>query len=45
MAKPSLADTELCPAAYWEHQGCHFIICKTGDSNYRCQLYYRVHQM
>ena len=54
--EPMLADTELrlnpyateltpCPAAYWEHQGCHFIICKTGDSNYRCQFYYRVHQM
>ena len=54
--EPMLGDTELrlnpyateltpCPAAYWEHQGCHFIICKTGDSNYRCQFYYRVHQM
>jgi len=54
--EPTLADTELrlnpyateltpCPAAYWEHEGCHFIICKTGDSNYRCQFYYRVHQM
>jgi hypothetical protein len=39
--EPSLADTELrmnayateltpCPAAYQEHQGRHFIICKTG---------------
>lgn len=54
--EPMLGDTELrlnpyateltpCPAAYWEHQGCHFIICKTGESNYRCQFYYRVHQM
>ena len=54
--EPMLGDTELrlnpyateltpCPAAYWEHQGCHFIICKTGDSKYRCQFYYRVHQM
>ena len=54
--EPMLADTELrlnpyateltpCPAAYWEHEGCHFIICKTGDSKYRCQFYYRVHQM
>ena len=54
--EPMLADTEQrlnphateltpCPAAYWEHQGCHFILCKSGDSRYRCQFYYRVHQM
>jgi len=54
--EPDLADIELrlnpyateltpCPAAYWEHQGCHFITSKTGDSRYRCQFYYRVHQM
>ena len=54
--EPMLGDTELrlnpyateltpCPAAYWEHAGCHFIVCKTGESNYRCQFYYRVHQM
>ena len=40
-------ETELvpCPTAYWEHEGCHFVVCKTGDSRYRCQFYYRVHQM
>jgi hypothetical protein len=54
--EPQLADTELrlnpfsteltiCPAAYWEHEGCHFIVCKTGEPRYRCQFYYRVHQM
>ena len=39
--------TELtpCPAAYWEDEGCHFIVCKSGDSRYRCQFYYCVHQM
>ena len=39
--------TELtpCPAAYWEDEGCHFMVCKSGDSRYRCQFYYRVHQM
>jgi hypothetical protein len=51
-----LADTELrlnpyetelsaCPAAFWEHEGCKFIVCKTGEPRYRCQFYYRVHQM
>jgi hypothetical protein len=54
--EPDLADIELrlnpyateltvCPASYWERQGCHFIVCKSGDSRYRCQFYYRVHQM
>jgi hypothetical protein len=54
--EPVLADIELrlnpyateltaCPAAYWEDQGCHFIVCKSGNSRYRCQFYYRVHQM
>ena len=54
--EPLLADTELrlnpystelvsCPAAYWERDGCHFIVTRTGDSRYRCQFYYRVHEM
>ena len=54
--EPQLADTELrlnpydtaltlCPAAYWEHEGCHFIVCKTGSPRSRCQFYYRVHEM
>ena len=34
----------LCPAAYWEHGKCHFVIAKTGDKRYRCQFFYRVHQ-
>jgi hypothetical protein len=34
----------LCPAIYWEHGDCHFIICKTGDRKYRCQFFYRLHQ-
>ena len=54
--EPQLADSELrlnpyateltvCPAAYWEHDGCHFIIFKTGAPRYRSQFYYRVHEM
>ena len=54
--KVELAETELrldpnstelasCPTAYWEDDGCHFIICKTGSERYRCQFFYRVHQM
>lgn len=42
-----LSRTELtaCPAAYWEVDGCHFVIAKTGENRFRCQFFYRVHQM
>ncbi|HFQ14578.1 MAG TPA: hypothetical protein ENK40_07275 [Gammaproteobacteria bacterium] len=35
-------DRELteCPAHYWEHGDCHFILAKTGDSEYFCQFFY-----
>ena len=41
------ARTELipCPTAYWEAGDCHFVVVKTGDRHYRCQFFYRVHQM
>ena len=34
-----------CPTVYWEDKDCHFIVCKTGDKRYRCQFFYRIHQM
>ncbi|HFD80546.1 MAG TPA: hypothetical protein ENK05_09185 [Gammaproteobacteria bacterium] len=39
--------TELtpCPTVYWEAGDCHFVIAKTGDRRYRCQFFYRIHQM
>lgn len=39
--------TELvaCPTAYWEAEGCHFVVIKIGDRQYRCQFFYRIHQM
>lgn len=54
--EPVLADTEIrlnpysselavCPAAYWEKDDCHYLIIRTGDQNYRCQFYYRGHEM
>jgi hypothetical protein len=42
---PASTELSLCPAAYWQEDGCHFIVCKTGASRYRCQFYYRVHEM
>ena len=51
-----LAETELrldkgstrlasCPTLYWTVDNCHFVVCKTGDKTYRCQFFYRIHQM
>jgi len=39
--------TELapCPTVYWEAEDCHFVVVKTGDRRYRCQFFYRIHQM
>jgi len=39
--------TELvpCPTVYWEASDCHFVVVKTGDRHYRCQFFYRIHQM
>lgn len=35
-------DRELteCPAHYWERDTCHFILAKTGDSDYFSQFFY-----
>lgn len=46
-----LADSELqldaestrlsvCPTLYWNERGAHFVVCKTGESQYRCQFFY-----
>lgn len=51
-----LAETEMrldkgstqlvaCPAAYWAYGKCHFLIIKTTDNRYRCQFFYRIHQI
>ena len=42
---PGVTELTLCPAAYWEKSDCHFIVPKVGDNRYRCQFYYRVHEM
>jgi len=42
---PYATELSLCPAVFWEHEGCKFIVCKTGARRYRSQFYYRVHKM
>ena len=41
---PSDMETSSCPVWYWQHNGCSFVIFKTGDQNYRCQFFYRPYQ-
>ncbi|MBU1191484.1 MAG: hypothetical protein KKA36_01090 [Gammaproteobacteria bacterium] len=44
----SLHTTDMtpCPTLYWQSDdGCHFLVVKTGAERYRCQFFYRVHQM
>ncbi|QLQ34321.1 MAG: hypothetical protein HZT40_21260 [Candidatus Thiothrix singaporensis] len=40
----SPADRELtaCPAMYWEHEDCQFVLAKSGESRYRSQFFYSV---
>jgi hypothetical protein len=38
---PSDRELTHCPALYWQVDGCHFIVFKTGDSRYRCQFFYK----
>ena len=40
------ADRELssCPVAYWQEDGCNFVVFKAGDRAYRCQFFFRGYQ-
>ena len=41
---PSDREATECPALIWQHEGCNFIIIKSGVQNYRCQFFYRGYQ-
>jgi hypothetical protein len=38
------ADRELtvCPALYWERDGCRFVVSKTGDNSFRSMFFWSV---
>lgn len=38
-------DMASCPTLYWQVDSCHFLVVKSGAERYRCQFFYRVHQM
>ena len=42
---PGKTELTACPTVYWEADDCHFVVVKTGDRRYRCQFFYRIHQM
>ena len=33
-------DLSLCPTIYWNERGAHFVLCKVGESRYRCLFFY-----
>lgn len=37
---PDDSQVTECPAQYWEHDGCHFILAKIGDSEFFSQFFY-----
>ncbi|MDH5445086.1 MAG: hypothetical protein OEY52_05975 [Gammaproteobacteria bacterium] len=39
---PSKDDEQLyvCPAVYWEHKDCHFVLAKTGEGEFASQFFY-----
>ncbi len=41
---PSDRELTSCPILYWQADGCHFVVFKTGERRYRCQFFFRVHQ-
>lgn len=30
----------VCPTLYWSERGAEFIVCKLGESRFRCQFFY-----
>ena len=41
---PVSVSVTSCPAWYWRHEECHFIVFKTGTRKYRSQFFYRPYQ-
>ena len=37
---PGAEDLTVCPTIYWIERGAEFIVCKVGESRFRCQFFY-----
>lgn len=42
---PHSTELSLCPAVFWNWDNCNFIVIKSGERRYRCQFFYRLHQI
>ncbi|MBF0218288.1 MAG: hypothetical protein HQL49_01975 [Gammaproteobacteria bacterium] len=41
---PHATTLTLCPAIFWSDGSANFVVTKVGESRFRCQFFYRVHQ-
>jgi hypothetical protein len=41
---PSDRELTVVPVAFWSEGGANFAIFRAGDSDFRCQFFYRVHK-
>lgn len=37
---PESEELTACPTLYWSQRGAEFIVCKLGESRFRCQFFY-----
>ncbi len=37
---PDSEQTTACPTLYWSQRGAEFVVCKVGESRFRCQFFY-----
>lgn len=37
---PGSEQTTICPTLYWTQRGAEFVVCKLGESRFRCQFFY-----
>ncbi len=41
---PHSTELSICPTIFWTDGKANFVVIKIGESRYRCQFFYRVHQ-
>ncbi len=37
---PASEQTTVCPTLYWSQRSAEFVVCKVGESRFRCQFFY-----
>jgi hypothetical protein len=41
---PSSPTLTACPALYWSERSAEFVVCKVGESRFRCQFLYSTNE-